>query len=85
MPVCILGFLAYFKASAATSISFLIALVKPQTVAFRTILEISFTELKSPGLEIGNPASIISTPSVSKRSAIINFCSVFNLQPGRYS
>lgn len=49
IPVCILGLLAYFTASAATSISFFTALVKPQTVAFLTNLAISFTELKSPG------------------------------------
>ena len=54
------GETACFKDSAATSISFLTALVKPQTVAFLTILEISTTELKSPGLETGNPASITS-------------------------
>jgi hypothetical protein len=40
----ILGFLANLRASAAVSISFLLALVKPQTVAFLTILEISVTE-----------------------------------------
>jgi hypothetical protein len=34
IPVCILGYLAYFKASAATSISFFTALVSPHTVAF---------------------------------------------------
>jgi hypothetical protein len=44
-------FLAYFKAAAATSISFFKALVNPQTVAFFTILLISETDKKSPGLE----------------------------------
>ena len=39
MPVCILGLLAYFSASAATSISFLTALVKPQTVTFFIIFQ----------------------------------------------
>ena len=43
------------------------------------------TDVKSPGLEIGNPASITSTPKISSRSAIINFCSVFSLQPGTCS
>jgi len=54
---------AFFNDSAATSISFLTALVKPHTLAFFTIFEISTTELKSPGLDIGKPASIMSTPS----------------------
>ena len=30
-----------------------------------TALDISITELKSPGLEIGNPASMTSTPNDS--------------------
>ena len=66
VKTCILDFFA-------TSISFLTALVKPQTVAFLTILEISTTELKSPGLETGKPASITSTPSSSSLFAIISF------------
>jgi 2-isopropylmalate synthase len=44
-----------------------------QTQAFLTILDISTTELKSPGLEIGNPASITSTPSSSSCLAIVSF------------
>ena len=72
IPVWILGYLAYFKEFTATSISFLTALVNPQTEDFLTILEISTTDLKSPGLEIGNPASITSTPSSSSFSAIIS-------------
>jgi hypothetical protein len=59
-------FFANFNASAATSISFSIALVKAQMVGHVTAFDISTTELKSPGLEIGNPASIISTPSSSR-------------------
>ena len=74
--------MACFRASAATSISFFTALVSPQTEAFLTIFEISSTDLKSPGLETGNPASITSTPKISRRSAIIIFWSVSNLQPG---
>ena len=62
IPVWILGLIAFFNDSAATSISFLTALVKPQTLALFTIFEISTTELKSPGLDIGKPASITSTP-----------------------
>ena len=73
----ILGKTACFKDSAATSISFLTALDNPQTLAFLTILDISFTELKSPGLEIGIPASITSTPCSSSCLAIVSFWFVF--------
>src|SRR5690606_6244427 len=72
-------------ASAATSMSFFTARVKPHTVAFLTSLDISCTELKSPGLDIGKPASITSTPSSSNLSAMTNFCSVSNLHPGTCS
>ena len=71
--MCILGNFAYFKADAATFISFSTALVKPQTVAFFTIFEISVTDIKSPGLETGKPASITFTPNKSNLSAITNF------------
>ena len=54
MPVWILGLTAFFNDSAATSISFLTALVKPQTLAFFTIFEISTTELKSKMVLIEN-------------------------------
>ena len=79
------GILAYFRASAATSISFLTARVSPQTVAFFTNLAMASTEAKSPGLEIGKPASIMSTPNWSSRSAMTNFFSVASLQPGTCS
>ena len=85
IPVWILGLFAYFSASAATLISFSTDLESAQTEAFFTILEISSTEVKSPGLEIGKPASIMSTPNWSSRSAITNFCSVFSLHPGTCS
>ena len=85
IPVWILGYFAFFKASAATLISFSTALVKPQTVAFFTISEIASTDWKSPGLDTGNPASITLTPSKSSCFAMTTFCSVFNLQPGTCS
>ncbi|MCY1557713.1 hypothetical protein D9M68_945860 [compost metagenome] len=65
--------------------SFFTALVSPQTVAFSTILQISETDKKSPGLDTGKPASIMSTPILSSRSAITNFCLVSNLHPGTCS
>ena len=69
IPVWIRLCFANFSASTATSISFWTARVKAQIVGQVTALEISITELKSPGLEIGNPASITSTPSASNAFA----------------
>ena len=85
IPVCIRGFFAYCSASAATFMSFSTDLVSPQTVAFFTIFETASTEEKSPGLDTGKPASIISTPNKSNCSAMITFWSVFNLHPGTCS
>ena len=85
MPVCIRGRFAYFSASPATSISFCTARLRPHTVAFFITLEISSTDLKSPGLETGKPASIISTPSSSNCRASSSFSLLFNLQPGTCS
>ena len=36
---------------------------------FNSVIEISITELKSPGLDTGNPASMTSTPSCSRAFA----------------
>ncbi len=72
------GRFAYLRASAATSISFFIARVNPQIIGFDTAFEICTTESKSPGLDIGNPPSIISTPSSSKAFAISIFSTIFN-------
>src|SRR5690606_25221287 len=85
MPVWIRGLLAYFRASTAVSISPLTARVRAHTVGVVTNLDISTTLLKSPGLEIGNPASIISTPSVSNSSAMMSFSGVVNCEPGTCS
>ncbi len=85
MPVWIRARLAGFKASAATSISFLTALVSPHTMALRTVLATSLTASKSPGEEMGKPASMISTPSSSRRFARISFSALLSLQPGTCS
>src|SRR5690606_16740435 len=50
-----------------------------------TALEISMTERKSPGLEIGKPASITSTPNASSSRAIMIFSSVESWHPGTCS
>ena len=65
--------------------SFSFARLSAQTDAFFIILDISTTDLKSPGLEIGKPASIISTPSISIFSAKINLLLVSSLHPGTCS
>ena len=48
-------------------------------------LEISLTDLKSPGLDTGNPASITSTPISSNLSAIESLLLVSSLHPGTCS
>ena len=53
-------------------ISFCTARVKAQMVGHVTAFDISMTELKSPGLEIGNPASITSTPKGFQLSGYLN-------------
>ena len=85
IPVWILGCLAYFKDSAATSISFLLARVKAQIIGSFTAFDSATTLSKSPGLDTGNPASITSTPKASKRRAISIFSVLVNWQPGTCS
>ena len=58
------------------------ARANPQTEAFLTILVISLTALKSPGDEIGKPASMISTPISSNSSAMRSFSSCVIAAPG---
>ena len=58
--------------------SFFTARVSAQIVGSETALEISSTELKSPGLEMGNPASMTSTPRLSSSLATSIFSVVFN-------
>ena len=85
IPVWIRPRFAYFNASAATSISFCTARVRAQIVGHVTAFDISTTLLKSPGLEIGNPASITSTPNASSAFATCIFSTVFSWQPGTCS
>src|SRR5690606_19373402 len=83
-PVWMRPCLAYLNASAATSMSSFLARVSAHTLV-ETALEISITERKSPGLEMGNPASIMSTPSPSRALAMTIFSSVDNWHPGTCS
>ena len=46
---------------------------RAHTVGHVTAFDISTTELKSPGLDTGNPASITSTPSCSSCRATYIF------------
>lgn len=65
IPVCMRGFLAFFSAAAAVSISFFIARESAHTMGRVTALQTSSTDRKSPGLDMGKPASIMSTPKAS--------------------
>ena len=85
MPVWMRLCLAYLSASTATSMSFCTARLSAQTVGQVTALEISTTELKSPGLETGKPASITSTPSSSSAFATWIFSTVLSWHPGTCS
>ena len=85
MPVCILLCLAYLRASAATSMSFSTARVRAHITGQVTALDTSTTELKSPGLETGKPASITSTPSSSRAFASCIFSAVPSWHPGTCS
>ena len=55
--------LGILQSLSSTINIFSTARVSAQIVGQVTALEISTTELKSPGLDIGNPASITSTPN----------------------
>jgi hypothetical protein len=58
--------------------SFSTARESAQIIGLETAFDISMTELKSPGLEIGNPASMMSTPSSSSALATMIFSWVFS-------
>ncbi len=62
-------------ASPARSMSFMPARDRPATTAFFVRLAISCTAWKSPSEAIGNPASMMSTPMVSRSSATSSFSS----------
>ncbi len=78
MPVCIRPRRARRSESAATSMSFFTARVRAQIVGAVTAFDISSTELKSPGDEMGNPASITSTPRASSMRATSIFSVVLS-------
>ena len=59
--------------------------VKAHIVGHVTAFDISTTELKSPGLDTGKPASITSTPNSSRAFATSIFSTVLSWQPGTCS
>ncbi len=67
------GSAAVFTASHAVSTSLGTAVASAQMVAPRTSAEIRCTASRSPGVEQGNPASMMSTPSRSSCFAISSF------------
>ena len=67
--VCILKFFACSTLRDKHQYLF-VALANPAGIDLFKVLLISVTDSKSPGEAIGNPASIISTPSSSKTREI---------------
>ena len=83
MPVWMRGRAAPASAAAAVSMSLGTARDSPHTtVASPTSAEMRCTLSKSPGLEIGKPASMTSTPKRTSWRAISSFSSVFIDAPG---
>src|ERR1700756_4790342 len=72
-------------ASAQQSMSLKLARASPHITAFLARLAISLTAAKSPSEAIGNPASITSTPMVSRSSATSSFSSCVMVAPGHCS
>ena len=72
-------------ASAQRSMSLKAARDNPQITAFLLRLAISCTAAKSPSEAIGKPASMISTPIWSRRSATSSFSSWVMVAPGHCS
>src|SRR5690242_1223128 len=72
-------------ASAQQSMSLKLARASPHTTAFLVRLAISLTAAKSPSEAIGKPASMTSTPIVSRSSATSSFSSCVIVAPGHCS
>src|SRR5215212_2118274 len=66
----------------AASMSCLPVRAKPQMTGPSTSRAIAWTASKSPGDVIGNPASMMSTPSRASCSAISTFSDLFSEMPG---
>ena len=83
MPVWMRGRFANFSASAAESMSLSTARVSAHTTAASPVSsEMRRTDSKSPGLEMGKPASMTSTFRRRSWRAMTSFSSVFIEAPG---
>ena len=90
IKVWIRGLFAYFTASHAVLISFLLHLASPQitgicpfsSTALPTSFAIIFTASRSSFDAAGNPASIISTPSFASWRAMSSFSLLVMVAPG---
>ena len=82
MKVWIRGLALGLTASQQRSMSLGRARASPQMVGPSTLSAITFTASKSPSDEIGNPASMISTPISARSCATSIFSAVFILAPG---
>jgi hypothetical protein len=76
---------AWRTASPARSMSFMPARARPVTTAFFTRLATATTASKSPMEAMGKPASMMSTPISSRRSATCSFSSSVMVAPGHCS
>src|SRR4029077_16960760 len=76
---------AGLTASPARSMSLKPARARPHTTAFLVRLAISWTAAKSPSEATGKPASMMSTPMVSRSSATSSFSSWVMVAPGHCS
>src|SRR5580700_6315568 len=85
MKVWMRDCLAGLTASPARSMSLKPARARPHTTAFLVRLAISFTAAKSPSEATGKPASMMSTPMVSRSSATSSFSSWVMVAPGHCS
>ena len=85
MKVWMRGRLACFTASPARSMSASPARDSPHTTEFLIRLAISDTAWKSPSEAIGKPASMMSTPMSSRKSATSSFSSKVMVAPGHCS
>ena len=82
MKTWILGSAAPLTASHAASMSLTLQRARLATVQSLTFSAMVFTDSKSPGDTMANPASIMSTLSFSRQCATSIFSWRFMLQPG---
>ena len=82
MKVWMRGRSESLTAFQAASMSCALARASPQMTGPCTSRAIAWTASKSPGEEIGKPASMMSTPSRASWCAISSFSCLFSEMPG---